>query len=36
MAAIVPITSPVGRMMLVIAMLSALGVYWTRRGAVAG
>lgn len=36
MAAIVPITSPVGRMMLVIAMLSAVGVYWTRRGAVAG
>lgn len=36
MAAIVPITSPVGRMMLVIAMLSAVGVYWTRRATVVG
>lgn len=34
MASIVPITSPVGRMILVIAMLSAVGVYWTRRAAL--
>lgn len=34
MAAIVPITSPVGRMMLVIAMLGVLGIYWARRDVV--
>jgi hypothetical protein len=33
-AAIVPISSPVGRMMMVIVMMGAVGIYWTRRDSV--